>query len=89
MPQVPGAPAATNTVLSSNTSNHHAESIAQTQNKSTESSDSSIDEQKDSDEKEGKIHSKIFFTFTFYDNRFNYRCYSLQKWQQWSCNAQK
>lgn len=49
VPQAPGSDRNT-------TTNNHNEVIsADNQNKSTESSDSSIDEQKDSDEKEGKI----------------------------------
>lgn len=47
MPQAPGAERPTNA------NNHNNEVITLVQNKSTESSDSSIDEQKDSDEKEG------------------------------------
>lgn len=49
VPQAPGSDRNTTT------SNHTEVIFADNQNKSTESSDSSIDEQKDSDEKEGKI----------------------------------
>lgn len=48
VPQAPGIDRPTNA------NNHNNEVITPIQNKSTESSDSSIDEQKDSDEKEGK-----------------------------------
>lgn len=48
VPQVPGNERITVT-------NNHSEVISDNQNKSTESSDNSIDEQKDSDEKEGNF----------------------------------
>lgn len=50
VPQAPGIDRPTNA------NNHNNEIITPVQNKSTESSDSSNDEQKDSDEKEGDKH---------------------------------
>lgn len=65
VPQVPGAvaantPPATTTVPSSNVTNYYNDNNIHAQNKSTESSDSSIDEQKDSDEKEGNLLLSLF-----------------------------
>lgn len=68
MPQVPGVDRTTATAtVVANTINHNNEIISDNQNKSTESSDSSIDEQKDSDEKEGK-------------SRFDFVCSLIVEW---------
>lgn len=58
VPQAPGNERITNTVTSS-------EIISDNQNKSTESSDNSIDEQKDSDEKEGNL-ADFFYNLVFF-----------------------
>lgn len=54
VPQAPGIDRTTNA------NNHNNDDITPIQNKSTESSDSSIDEQKDSDDKDGNKQQQFF-----------------------------